>query len=649
MGVATATLLTVVSLGMPSQGTPAQPPPQTGLILGRVVDASSGRPVPGAIVTLDGAGLGPVTAAGGAAQPRAITNGTGQFVFRRLPKGTYGLTASKPGYLDGRYGRRRPRGSVATLELADGERTGDVVIPVWRFAAISGTVTDEAGEPVIGVEMRAFERSYLAGRRRLAPTGPATTDDRGVYRFGSLAPGEYVIGFVSREITLPASTAEILRQPSNDPKYQELSRERFGMGATALFGPAGSLQVGDIVRQVSGPIPPPTGPGAAVYIYPTQYFPGAAALRQAATLTLKSGEERGSIDFSLRPVRTSRVSGIVMGPDGPIENVALRLAHEADEFGTEMEPSATMSGPGGAFTFLGVPAGQYAVKVLRIPRAANPLSEQSMTMVQAGGTTIFSSAGTPGATPPRVPADPTLWASVPVPVADTDVSGVTVVLQTGARVKGRLEFDGSAERPDAQRLERISIAIERSDRAVGGAPFISIPPGRVDGSGTFTTYGIPGGKYMVRVGGAPAGWTLRSVTVEGRDVSDTPLEIGAPDVTNVVITFTDRPTKLTGVVHGAAGNADPDALVVVFPTDTAQWQEFGLNPRRMRSVRVAKAGSYTFTGLPAGEYFVAAIKDELLPAWQYPEMLETLSRLASQISLSEGETRTQALKTVTVR
>ena len=66
MGVIAAALLTVVSLagaqpfdslalaqGRP-QFSPAQPVPQTGLILGRVVDAASGRPVSGASVSAAG-------------------------------------------------------------------------------------------------------------------------------------------------------------------------------------------------------------------------------------------------------------------------------------------------------------------------------------------------------------------------------------------------------------------------------------------------------------------------------------------------------------------------------------------------------------------------------------------------------------------
>jgi hypothetical protein len=102
-------------------------------------------------------------------------------------------------------------------------------------------------------------------------------------------------------------------------------------------------------------------------------------------------------------------------------------------------------------------------------------------------------------------------------------------------------------------------------------------------------------------------------------------------------------------VRGANGNADPDALVVIFPADSAAWTGFGLNPRRMRSIRPAQSGKYTFGGVPPGEYVVAAVKEENLGSWQYPEMLEALSRIGSQVRLSEGDTRTQDLKTGVVK
>src|SRR5688572_14396778 len=156
----------------------------TGVIAGRVVEADGRSTVAGAIVTLSQAGFAP---------QRALSDGQGRFAFRALPKGTFSLTATRPGFVDGAYGRLRPGGTPLSLELTDNLRAGDADIRVWRFAAIAGTVLDEHNEPLVGAPVRVLRRDYISGRRRLTDSGIDSTDDRGQFRVGSLEPGEYIV------------------------------------------------------------------------------------------------------------------------------------------------------------------------------------------------------------------------------------------------------------------------------------------------------------------------------------------------------------------------------------------------------------------------------------------------------------------------
>ena len=518
--------------------------------------------------------------------------------------------------------------------------------------SITGSVADEAGEPLMGVQIRVFQRRYFAGRPRLAQGSTVQTDDRGVYRFASLTPGDYLVAFVAREASMPIPIAEMMRAPAapNDPSAQALMRERVALGGPIGFpGTPSAVTVGGLVREVgySAPVPPSTADGGALFVYPTQFYPGVPAAARAGVVTIASGQERQNVDFSLQPLRASKVSGVLVGPEGPVPNAALRLVSASEDFQSDLEASVTMTGAGGEFTLLGVPAGQYVLKVLRVPRPT-PAGPTQTTQIQVGNSMMISSSAPGGVVgPPPVPDDPTMYAEVPVAVADTDVTNVIVPLQRGARITGRLEFEGSRDKPDAAALGRVPITPERADAAsIGEGPFQNIPPGRADESGGFKTYGLPPGKYLVRVGGSPPGWTVKSITSEGRDVSETPIDLRAADVANVVITFTDRPTKLTGVARSGEGNADPDALVVVFPADNSGWSDYGLNPRRVRSARTTKNGNYTFTGLPAGDYCVAAIREDAYGQWQDPQVLEELSRRGTQVRLGDGEEKTQDLKTV---
>jgi hypothetical protein len=652
MTAAGAVVWTVIALGAPPPQQPAasQTPPPTGLIVGRAVDAASGRPIAGAIVSLNGAGVptagGPPTAS---RQPRAMTNASGQFVFRHPPKARIPLTASRPGYVQGAYGRRHPNGTPAQLKLDDAQRVSDVVIPMWRQATVTGVVTDESGEPLIGVQVQLLQRVVVGGRRRLI-TGPtATTDDRGVYRAAALSPGDYLVAFVWRQTSVPMAIADLPRTAGgNDPKTQEVMRERVNLGAGGIVGGTGSpwaIQIGGSLANLpfGFATPPPVAEEKGMFIYPTQFYPGVPSAARAAVITLTSGQDREGVDFSLRPIRTFRVSGMLIGPTDRCPT-RLCVCPSADEALTELETSATMSAPAAASRCLACRPGRHDQG--RSGSAATHPTQNTTTMmqIQVGSSMVMtSSSGPPNpAAPPPISDEPTMFAELPVGVGNADVSDLLVTLQRGARMTGRLEFDGTRDRPDATALTRVLITLDRVDALATPGVFVgNVPqPGRADETGAFKTYGVAAGRYVVRVGGAPTGWTLRSVTLEGRDVSDSPIDLRTTDANNVVVTFTDRPTKLTGVARSANGSADADAVVVIFPADSSASSDY-LSPRRIRGVHASRDGTYVFDGLPPGDYVVTAIHEDTTPEWRDARVLEDLSRGGTQVKLVEGDARSR--------
>ena len=83
----------------------------TAAITGVVVDASTSRPIGGAVVTLEERTAGRSTFA--SAQ---VTTPTGRFAFVDLAASDrYVLTSAKPGYLDGGYQRADPRSPGAPI------------------------------------------------------------------------------------------------------------------------------------------------------------------------------------------------------------------------------------------------------------------------------------------------------------------------------------------------------------------------------------------------------------------------------------------------------------------------------------------------------------------------------------------------------
>src|SRR5262245_57278034 len=105
-----------------AQQAPPRPAPAagTGLILGQVVDADTGRGIPSVLVVIvttaaPQAPVGELTEARPPAVPaptaagarRTLTAADGRFVFRDLPKGRFTIAASAPAYGAGVYGQLR--------------------------------------------------------------------------------------------------------------------------------------------------------------------------------------------------------------------------------------------------------------------------------------------------------------------------------------------------------------------------------------------------------------------------------------------------------------------------------------------------------------------------------------------------------------
>ena len=536
-----------------------------------------------------------------------VTDDVGRFSFAGLPAGRFLLTATKSGYVTTSFGARRPNRQGTAIGVADGQRITGLTLRMPRGAVITGIVTDQNGDPMSGASVTAMRYVYAgSGQRTLLPTAPSTADDRGHYRIWGLAAGEYVISANVGTAQALRADQEITRTTDADVK-RALSELNTG---TAAGGQGSNVAIPRATKRTVG--------------YAAVYYPGTFSAPQATAITVAAGEERSGADFPLSLVPTAKLEGTVSIPEGVNQKTiaAQLIVNNPHSFMLDMFRRATVTADG-SFTFASVPPGNYTIAVTAQSGAPGP-------GLRAGQMP----AG------PMTPPAPSHWAMVDVAVDGQDISGVSLQLQPGLIVSGRVEFDGTGTPPDVTRI-RLSMMQPLSPGMVA----LGVSSVQPDVSGAFTIRGITPGTYRLTAS-IPTlrtdtqAWQLKSSTINGRDTLDGVFELraGADDA---VVTFTDKATELTGTVQDAAGQPAPEYHIVVFSADKSHWVP---TSRRIRYVRPGADGKFQVPNLPPGEYLVAAVNDIEPGEWFDPAVLDQLSRTAIALALVEGEKKVQDLK-----
>jgi hypothetical protein len=226
-------------------------------------------------------------------------------------------------------------------------------------------------------------------------------------------------------------------------------------------------------------------------------------------------------------------------------------------------------------------------------------------------------------------------AIVPVTVTGDDITGLAVTTTKGATVRGRVVFEGSGNsRPGPVQLyvQRVSARQvgARTERAIWNA------------DGTFEISGVVG-KSLFRVQMSPPGWFLKSILLDGRDITDLPIDFGASAAGNLEVVLTQQRTRVTGTALDNESKPVTDYAIVVFAEDRDKWIPY---TRMIGAERADRHGRFSIEGLPAGQYRAAAI--EYLDEGQErdPEVLKRLENRASPLVLTDGESKTISLQLI---
>jgi hypothetical protein len=185
----------------------------------------------------------------------------GHFSIPVPTAGAWRLTAKARGFVSQAYDEHQQFSS--TIVLTATAPTMDLRFQLAPEAVITGIVLDEAGEPVRNATLDLLTVPPIGPDPRPSPTITRTvtqTDDRGIYEFANIVPGDY-------QIMLQAQ-----------PWYAAAAQLR-------RFGPTDA---------------PPLDPSLDV-AYPPTWFPGVDTAALAETLTLHGGDKHQA-DFHLTPI-----------------------------------------------------------------------------------------------------------------------------------------------------------------------------------------------------------------------------------------------------------------------------------------------------------------------------------------------------------
>jgi len=517
----------------------------TGHITGQVVD-TVGTPVRSAVVTL--------RIDGSADQTRVLTNQDGRFVFQRVAAGSYRVEASRAGYSGGSYGRFAPDMPARVLVVAAAQSHTDITVTLFKNAVIAGRVLSDGGLPLADVPVRlVYPRPHprVPGATVfMVWPSTVTTDDRGVYRF-TAPPGRYTV-----MVAAPVSP--------------------------------------DGARPVTGHLPLITGDGDVLRTYAPTFHPSTPVLADALLHDVKTGEVKDNVDIQLVPAGATRVTGRAVSPTPWPTGTMVRLLSDYGEAMTIEDPRevgrATLN-TSGAFTFLGVPAGAYRLRIVAPPSGRAVWLDHAVTVGSA--ETTFDA-----------PVD------------------------TGTRITGRAVFIGD-KRPTAAELARTSISF----LPLGGP---SLPPVavRLNTELSFDAGPYPVGRYFAEAT-PPPGWSVREIRLGEVDASRVPVDLSAGLVEDVTVVFVNTLSSLEGRVESAADWMR--TLVVAFPEAHATEPAGIFRARRRQAVPLEPDGTFKFPDLPPGDYLIAATAAEDGADWQMPASLKLLSNQATRVRIVEGQ------------
>lgn len=600
---------------------PTPTPPAESTVRGRVFYADTGRPVKRASVMLMSEEID-----GPASTPSAVTDGGGVFEMKNVRAGIYYAVVNAPGVVSpfafvnfagrgsGQSEKEMFAAAFANFEkiVIDGFSDAQVQVAARRGAAIGGRVLYDDGEPAAGVKVEILRKAddrYTSVVPNLSTIfsmrmgGAFLTDDRGVYRFSGLPPGEYIV-----RVTENA---------------------------------AHSVNAG---RNFSEPFESMLGTKS----YLTLFYPEAAEAKSAEVISVDYGQEVSEINFTLPSRDLFAVAGRVLArrDKRPVrarltlsrvrENQDEQVFSIFDEAGGRERPSVT--GDDGSWGFRELPRGKYKL-------AIEPFAGDAEYRSAIGDYSNANIAVQTETNQQNRPEPKFAKKAIEIVLDDKDLTDLTIELG-GGRISGTVSVEGGGEFPPDVTVQAISL-----DDEIGVSDSVSNYQGPVVSNSNanvaptvrtakadreFDLENVVEGKnnFYVFLGGSDD-YYVKSATLNGVDLLAAPFEIKEDDYWRGVRIVLGRDTgTLKGVVVSENKEAVKGVRLMLVPTDSRR-----RNSTFYRHATSSESGEFQVK-LAAGEYAVIVFDQKLAGknSEAYLKLLDELIKNAPVVRLEAGRT-----------
>jgi len=595
------------------------PEPPKSTVRGRVFYADTGRAVKRVSLMFI-----PENVSGGPSQsPSGLTDNEGNFQMKAVQAGTYYAIVNAPGvysplaFFDFSVSRNRGGSEKEAFKKAfegfepiyvDGVTETFVQIPAKRGGAIGGRVIYDDGDAAIGVKveiLRKVEDKFMSSIPNFSSLssmrmggGVFQTDDRGVYRFAGLPPGEYIV-----KVSENVSHTETVERRYYDPFEGTLGGKSFL----------------------------------------TIFYPDVPDTKSAQLITVAPGQEISEINLTLPSRNLYKIEGKVLArkDKSPVKaqiNIRRKNQEEVfsifDEIGGRQQAASTDEN--GNWKFKELPKGTYTLTIEPVNEDRNDESYQR-----------YSNSNSMNSAPRSAPPKPKLAKQVyEITVEDKDLGEIIVELGYGAIVSGTVTTENNQEMPSGVIVAAHNVKSQEVDTSTTVYNGSENDMRRENSQPKKTNHdfkleGVAEGKTEFKILINDDNFYVKSAMFNGTDLLANPIELKEGEtLRNVQIVVAKGAGTLKGVVLDDAKTPVKNVQFNLVPTNAAKRKNLSF----YRTAKTGENGEFELKAAPA-EYAIIFDSEEYATKRgdEFDRWLDEAVKNAVKVTIKSNETEKVSL------